>query len=494
MKTTLVWFRQDLRLKDNPALSVAVRSADAVVPVYVWDQKREGRWPLGSASKWWLHHSLVRLAESLRRRGSRLVVAAGDSTDTLIRLARATRATSIYWNRRYEPSVVSSDRDTEAALAANGIAVRTFGASLLFEPEDVRNKSGGPFQVFTPFWRHCLSLRVAVPERLPSGPFAAPKRWPGSVGIKGLSLLPAVDWANGFDPVWNPGEKGAARALRRFLADGIDSYATDRDRLDRADRLNRDRPCHGGTSALSPHLHFGEIGPRQIWAAVKALSRDSGVFPSGRGAQVFLKELGWREFAYHLLWHFPRTPTEPLRERFAAFPWQRDIAARRAWQRGRTGYPIVDAGMRQLWAAGWMHNRARMIVASFLVKHLRHSWREGAAWFWETLVDADLANNTLGWQWSAGCGADAAPYFRIFNPVRQGRKFDPGGTYVRRWVPELARLPAEYIHEPWSAPKESLAEAGVALGSDYPLPMVDHAASRQAALAAFKSTVRSRPG
>jgi deoxyribodipyrimidine photo-lyase len=252
----------------------------------------------------------------------------------------------------------------------------------------------------------------------------------------------------------------------------------------------RNLPDRDGTSALSPHLHFGEISPRQVWSAVRASSKGSGVFPPSRGAKVFLSEVGWREFAYHLLVHFPHTPEAPLRAEFARFPWRVDAAQLRAWQRGRTGYPIVDAGMRQLWATGWMHNRVRMIVASFLVKHLRISWQEGAAWFWDTLVDADLAANTLGWQWTAGCGADAAPYFRVFNPVLQGAKFDPNGDYVRRWVPELARVPVEFIHAPWEAPPLELSVAGVVLGRDYPQPIVEHGEARTAALAALQTLRR----
>jgi deoxyribodipyrimidine photo-lyase len=482
MSAALVWFRLDLRLADNPALTAAIRRGQPVIPVYIWDPKREGKWGPGAASKWWLHHSLVRLENSLRERGSRLILAAGDSDDVLARIAKVAGATSVFWNRRYEPVAIEADRQTSSRLSARGLAVQSFEATLLFDPGTLRNKSGEPFQVFTPFWRHCLTLPVTPPEKLPRGPIPSPRRWPRSASITGLSLLPARNWAEGFGSVWNPGEKGAATALRRFLATRIESYAED-----------RNLPAISGTSVLSPHLHFGEIGPRQIWSAVEALSRGSGVFPPSRGAQVFLTELGWREFAHHLLVHFPRTPSEPLRAGFAAFPWQKNARLLHVWQRGQTGYPIVDAGMRQLWKTGWMHNRVRMIVASFLVKHLRHSWRDGAAWFWDTLVDADLANNTLGWQWSAGCGADAAPYFRIFNPTLQGRKFDPDGRYVRRWVPELAKLPAEYIHEPWSAPAAVTAQSGLVLGRGYPRPIVDHATARKAALAAFRESRRPRP-
>jgi deoxyribodipyrimidine photo-lyase len=479
---TIIWFRHDLRLRDNPAVAAALKRGEPVVPVYILDPVAEGDWPLGGASRWWLHHSLASLNGSLWKRGSRLVLARGASGAVLRKLINATGATAVCWNRRYEPAAIKVERGVTGALREDGVEAMSFNASLLFEPDAIRNKAGAPFQVFTPFWRHCLALDVTPPVPVPAGKFPAPARWPASEDLAAFQLLPRAGWAAGFPQVWEPGEAGAQKRLRRFVAQPMGAYA-----------VGRDFPGSGGTSALSPHLHFGEIGPRQIWAAVRAQARDSGVFPPSRGAQVFLSEVGWREFAYHLLYHFPRTPAEPLRSAFAAFPWREDSAGLRAWRRGLTGYPIVDAGMRQLWQTGWMHNRVRMIVASFLVKHLRISWREGAAWFWDTLVDADLANNTLGWQWSAGCGADAAPYFRIFNPTLQSAKFDPDGEYVRRWVPELAKLPAKYVHEPWAAPSAVLAAAGVTMGRDYPRPVVDHAAARASALAAFKSLPRTRP-
>ncbi len=481
VRPTIVWFRQDLRLQDNPALHAAAQRGP-VVPVYVLDDAGEAAWPMGGASRWWLHHSLVALDAALRERGSRLVLARGDSGAVLRDLARRTDAAAIHWNRRYEPAAIARDAALKAEFTATGVEARSFAGSVLFEPHAVRNKSDNPFQVFTPFWKHCLTLPVDVPLRLPAGPLAAPAQWPDSLAPAALELLPRLPWADGFAREWQPGEAGAEKRLRRFVSGAMEDYA---------DRRNF--PDASGTSALSPHLHFGEIGPRQIWSAVQALSKDSGVFPPSRGAQVFLSEVGWREFAYHLLFHFPHTPAAPLRAEFAAFPWRSDATQLRAWQQGRTGYPIVDAGMRQLWQTGWMHNRVRMIVASFLVKHLRLSWREGTAWFWDTLVDADLAANTLGWQWTAGCGADAAPYFRIFNPVLQGMKFDPEGAYVRRWVPELARVPVEFIHRPWEAAPLDLRAAGVTLGREYPAPIVDHAKARAAALAALESIRQPRP-
>ena len=481
MAATVVWFRQDLRLQDNPALAAALKNGGPVLPLYILDDAGEGDWPAGGATRWWLHHSLASLDASLRERGSRLVLAKGRSAAVLESLVKQTGATAVYWNRRYEPASIARDTKVKAGLVAGGIDTKSFNASLLFEPHTVQNKAGGPFQVFTPFWRHCLTLPVEAPVKLPAGKFPAPAKWPASLALDELKLKPVIQWDAGMEAAWKPGEAAGLKRLKKFTTGAIADY-----------NARRDLPEADGTSALSPHLHFGELGPRQVWAAVKSLSADSGVFPANRGGQVFLTEVGWREFAHHLLFHFPQTPREPLRQDFKAFPWQKNAKQLRAWQRGLTGYPIVDAGMRQLWTTGWMHNRVRMIVASFLVKHLRLSWQEGAAWFWDTLVDADLANNTLGWQWSAGCGADAAPYFRIFNPILQGATFDPEGNYVRRWVPELAKMPAEFIHQPWAAPLHVLAEAGVTLGKDYPQPMVDHGEARTAALAALKSIRASR--
>lgn len=478
MPATIIWFRQDLRIQDNPALAAAVERGAPVVPVYILDEAGEGRWPMGGAARWWLHHSLAALDAALRGRGSRLLLARGESGAVLRGLIKTTGADAVYWNRRYEPAVVARDKELKAEL---GTEVKSFNSALLFEPHHVQNKAGGPFQVFTPFWRHCLTLPVDGSIKLPPGAIPAPRKWPESVALDELGLLPSFMWSSGFSSVWIPGEAGAQARLKNLMTAVIADYA---------DR--RDLPGVDGTSGLSPHLHFGDIGPRQIWASMRASAKDSGIFPPSRDAQVFLSEMGWREFAHHLLYHFPRTPEEPLRAGFAAFPWQKNAQHLQAWQLGRTGYPIVDAGMRQLWGTGWMHNRVRMIAASFLVKHLRVSWQAGADWFWDTLVDADLASNTLGWQWTAGCGADAAPYFRIFNPTLQGRKFDPTGAYVRRWVPELAKVPAKFIHQPWDAPMDVLADAGLTLGSEYPQPMVNHGEARAAALAALQ-TIRTRP-
>ncbi|MDX2187933.1 MAG: deoxyribodipyrimidine photo-lyase [Opitutaceae bacterium] len=477
----LVWFRLDLRLRDNPALSAALARGGPVIPCFVDDGEEQGKWREGGASRWWLHHSLLALNSSLNEKGSMLVLRRGAAEEELIQLVRETGAGAVYWNRRYEPAIIARDSRVKERLRAEGLEAKSFNAALLNEPQAIRNKQGGPFQVFTPYWRHCSALPIEPPVTLPAGPFPAPDRWPSGAALEALRLLPEKSWADAFGDRWTPGEAGAAARLARFLKEPVGRYAE-----------QRDEPAAGAVSELSPHLHFGETSPRLIWAAAQRLSKGTGVFPSSRGLQKFLTEVGWREFAYHLLYHFPNTTHEPLREEFRRFPWADDPDGRlfNVWKRGRTGYPIVDAGMRELWTTGWMHNRVRMVAASFLVKHLRLAWQQGAAWFWDTLVDADLASNTLGWQWTAGCGADAAPYFRVFAPVLQGEKFDPEGRYVRRWIPELARLPDVWLHKPWEAPPEVLAQAGVVLGKDYPQPIVDHAKARAEALRAHE-TLRS---
>ncbi len=475
---TIVWFRQDLRLRDNPALAEAIARGRPILPLYILDPAGEGDWPPGGASRWWLHRSLASLDLALRERDSRLLLAGGDSGDVLRAWLRERKPGAIYWNRRYEPAAIRRDAQLLREFTDAGIEVKTFNSALLHEPTEIANREGRPFRVFTPYWRTCLALPVVPPLQISAGPFPRPATWPSSLPLESLALKPRIPWDAGLVAAWQPGEEGGAKQLKKFVRSGIEGYESERNRPDRA-----------GTSLLSPWLHFGEVGPRQVWAAVHALGRSSGVFPTSKGAGVFLSEIGWREFAYHLLYYFPETAHAPLRPEFAAFPWAEDPGNihLRAWQRGQTGYPIVDAGLRELWHTGWMHNRVRMIAASFLVKHLRLPWQKGAAWFWDTLVDADLASNTLGWQWTAGSGADAAPYFRIFAPVLQGRKFDPDGIYVRRWVPELARLPDAYIHAPWEAPADVLVAAGITLGSNYPRPLVDHAAARTAALDAFRS-------
>ena len=473
----IVWFRLDLRLADNPALRAAIEAAAraGVIPVYIWAPDEEAPFAPGAASRVWLHDSLAALAAALDAKGSRLVLRVGPSLETLLDLAGSTGARGVFWNRRYEPAVAARDARVDAALRARGLTTATDlglpSANLLWEPEALATKSGQPFQVFTPFWRASSALPPLDPAPAPSH-LPPPRRWPSPVPLTALGLRPRIGWDAGLRAAWSPGEAGARARLNRFARDGLAGYAHD-----------RDRPDLDASARLSPHLHFGEIGPRAIWSAVERAAARRKIDPS-----PFLRELAWREFAHHLLHHFPRSAAAPLRPAFARFPWAPATSAR-AWRRGVTGYPLVDAGMRQLWATGFMHNRARMVAASFLVKHLLVRWQEGARHFWDTLVDADLADNTLGWQWCAGSGADAAPYFRIFNPVIQGQKFDPDGAYVRRWVPELAKLPARFIHAPWRAPAEVLARAEIVLGRTYPSPIVDHQWARARALAAFAEIV-----
>jgi deoxyribodipyrimidine photo-lyase len=472
---TLLWFRQDLRLADHPALQAAIARGGPIVPVFLWAPGEEGAWAPGGASRWWLHESLGRLDAALRDRGTALVLRrTEDSLAALRELIAQTGATAVYWNRRYEPAAIARDRVIKEQLRATGVEAHSFNAALLAEPWDVRNRSGRPFQVYTPFWKSLLATldpprSVAAPARID-----APRVAPRSDTLADLGLLPPIRWFETMATQWNPGESGAARRLDSFIDIALACYADDRDRPDRT-----------GTSRLSPHLHFGEISPRQVWHALADAAAARGLDTASWRSGKFIAEVGWREFAHHLLFHFPHTPLEPLRGEFTKFQWADSPAHLAAWQHGRTGIPLVDAGMRELWAHGWMHNRVRMIAASFLVKNLRLPWQHGARWFWDTLVDADLASNTLGWQWSAGCGADAAPYFRVFNPVTQGRKFDPDGHYVRRWIPELAALEGQQIHAPWECDAATLHRAGVVLGTTYPRPIVDLKDSRMAALAAF---------
>lgn len=475
---SIVWFRQDLRVADHPALHAAIDRGEPIVPVFIRAADEEGVWRLGEASDWWLHHSLKSLSQDLGSLGSKLTLRRGNSLEVLKALVAETNAGAVFWTRRYEPAAIARDKVVKAELRKAGLTIESFNGQLLFEPWEVSTKEGRPYQVFTAFWRACLAKTPPHPPGLLPAHLAAPDHWPASHSLEDLHLLPTRPWDQGLRETWRPGTTGAKTNLDRFLTETVDAYQT-----------ARDLPAEQGTSRLSPHLHFGEISPREVWHAVRAtLARRSK--PDATGAETFLKELGWREFAHHLLFHFPTTPDQPLRPEFAKFPWDENNQAIRAWQRGRTGYPIVDAGMRELWTTGWMHNRVRMIVASFLVKDLRIHWRLGAQWFWDTLVDADLANNTLGWQWSAGCGADAAPYFRVFNPILQSEKFDPDGHYLRRWIPELAALPTRWLHAPWTAPRDVLQSAGIKLGQTYPLPIVDHSEARTLALRAFDQIKR----
>ncbi len=470
MKTAIVWFRRDLRLTDNPALTTAIKKCASIIPLYVHQADDKSPWPPAAASHWWLHNSLHNLDLSLQSHGSRLIIQTGEIKQALKQLISKYQVTHLFWNRLYEPSILERDNNIEQWLKTIDIEYQTFNASLLAEPWQIENKACKPFRVFTPFWRRVGQLLTSIEPPIP-----APKKIPPvpkalkSVSLQRLKLLPEIDWHQGLERNWNPGESGAFDRLHSFLDTRLTTYDT-----------TRDIPSDSGTSRLSPHLHFGEIGPRQILFALQGLSATDQ-----KGRESYMRQLAWREFAQHLLYHFPHTQESPLVTKFEHYPWQRKAAAAdllTAWQRGETGIPIVDAGMRELWQTGWMHNRVRMIVASLLTKNLGIHWLEGARWFWDTLVDADLANNTLGWQWTAGCGADAAPFFRIFNPVRQGERFDPDGDYVRRWVPELAGLSNKQIHAPWLANQNQLQQAGVELGKDYPEPIVDLKSSREQAL------------
>ncbi|MGD9647788.1 MAG: deoxyribodipyrimidine photo-lyase [Pirellulales bacterium] len=490
----IVWFRQDLRLDDNPALDAAVASGGPVIPIFIHAPQEEGPWPPGAAAQWWLHQSLERLADSLATRGSRLILRQGDSLHALKQVIAETGASAVFWNRRVEPASLARDEQVSSELRNDGLHVGIADGNLLWDPAVVLNQAGQPFRVFTPFYRACLAKNELRPPSRAAERWQSPTAWPDSLPLAELKLEPRIDWAAGLRAEWQPGEAGAHARLAKFVSAAVSEYPR-----------RRDFPGQSGTSQLSPHLHWGEISPRRVWQAIREVESSTASTSPRRkprggahaqpndGAEAYLRQLVWREFAHHLLYHFPATVEEPLRGEFAHFPAEDDPKALRAWQRGQTGYPLVDAGMRQLWTTGWMHNRVRMVVASFLVKHLLIPWQRGAEWFWDTLVDADLANNTLGWQWVAGCGADAAPYFRIFNPVTQSARFDSGGGYVRRWVPELAGLADDEIHAPWQASTESLAAAGVELGATYPRPIVEHSAARNRALdalAAMKETAQ----
>jgi deoxyribodipyrimidine photo-lyase len=457
------WFRQDLRLGDNPALTHAA-AIGHVLPIYILDDDNAGEYAMGGASRWWLHHSLTALNRAL---GGTLQCYRGRAEEILPALATRHQAQAVYWNRCYEPWRMARDAALKERLKHEGIAVESFNSALLWEPWEIRKEDGTPYRVFTPFYRKgCLS---APPPRMPL-PAPAPLhlvRHEAAAAPDTLELLPHIRWDTKLEPHWNIGEAAAEARLQAFFRDGLAQY-----------KEGRNFPAKPYVSRLSPYLHFGEISPHRVWHAARARGDDKHI-------DHFLSELGWREFSYHLLYQFPALPKENLQAKFNAFPWREDAAALARWQRGQTGYPIVDAGMRELWQTGYMHNRVRMIVGSFLVKNLRIDWRLGERWFWDCLVDADLASNSASWQWVAGCGADAAPYFRIFNPVSQGEKFDADGSYTRRFVPELASLPDRYLFSPWEAPEAVLKDAGIVRGSTYPAPMVDLATSRAEALAAF---------
>ena len=468
------WFRQDLRLADNPALAAAA-GAGSVLPVFILDDENAGSDRMGAASRWWLHHSLLALNASL---GGRLRVFRGDPLEILPAVAAASGAKQVVWNRCYESWRIARDTAVKAALGDAKITAQSFNGSLLWEPWTIRKKDDTPYKVFTPFYRRgCLAApSPRLPLPVPAGLKLTPldeTALPYVTDIEGLDLLPTQDWADQVAAHWTPGEDAANARLQVFLQEGLSGY-----------KEGRNFPARPNTSRLSPHLHWGELSVNQAWYSVRDIM-DGGALAAD--ADTFLSELGWREFSHSLLFTCPELPRRNLQPKFDRFPWDDNPAHLRCWQRGQTGYPIVDAAMRELWQTGYMHNRLRMVVGSFLVKNLRLHWHHGEAWFWDCLVDADLASNSAGWQWIAGCGADAAPYFRVFNPVTQGQKFDPDGSFTRRFVPELAKLPPKFLFDPWNAPSEVLANAGVELGHSYPRPIVDVKQSREAALAAFAS-------
>ncbi|MFN7709785.1 MAG: cryptochrome/photolyase family protein [Holosporales bacterium] len=467
--TTLLWFEEDLRIHHHPALLAAIERQQPIVALYILPPS------VGGAQKWWLHHSLSSLSKSLQQMGISLILRRGQALDVLRQVVDETKASALFWSRRYTPSQIARDREIKTYFQEQGLTAKSFPGYLLFEPWLVKTQAGTPYKVFSQFWKNCLQLpepqlTEAPPHHTHGGPILP------SETLDDWDLLPSKpNWATRFGEFGTPGEQGAMARAQAFFEHRLADYAE-----------ARDRPDVDGTSRLSAHLHFGEISPHLLWHAAKAKIKETKG-PAAKSLERFLAELGWREFSYHLLYHFPTLVDQPFRPEFAEFPWHDNPSALTAWQQGQTGFPIIDAAMRQLWHTGWMHNRVRMIVASFLTKNLLVPWQQGAAWFWDTLVDADLANNSASWQWVAGCGADAAPYFRIFNPVLQAERFDPEGTYVRQWVPELRDLPRDFIHQPWEAPALVLRAAGIRLGETYPERLIDHATSRDRALEAYEA-------
>lgn len=478
--TVIMWFRRDLRIADNPAFITACSSdADHLIPLFIDTDNELGREATGAAGRVWLHESLAALSQALEELGTRLVLRRGPAQSVLASLIEETGAEAVYWNRLYEPAVIERDKSIKSDLNQRGLDAQSYVADVLHEPWTVETGQGNPYKVFTPFWR-------AIRQRSHDAPLAVPGTLPSppehleSLALSDSGLMPAHDWPHKLLSSWKPGEAGAHERLERFVSEAAANYSS-----------GRNQPATSGTSLLAPHLHFGEIGPRQVMHRIREWQHQTDQAGAHDNSETFLSEIGWREFGRHVLFYQPQTPYTSMDERFADFPWVDDAAAFQAWKRGETGVPMVDAGMRELWARGTMHNRLRMTVASFLTKNLRIAWQHGERWFWHTLVDADLASNVLGWQWAAGCGADAVPFFRIFNPARQGERFDPEGHYVQYWVPELADMPAKHVHAPWQAPSSVLASAGVVLGTSYPQPIVDLKSSRAEALAAFETIKRS---
>ena len=467
-KLSIFWFRQDLRLADNPGLSEAI-SKGIVLPIYIYDDINSNEYEMGSASKWWLHNSLEKLNDSLN---NKLSVYKGDALKIIESLTKSYDVESISWNRCYEPWRIKRDKNIKSEIEKKGIEVNTFNGSLLWEPFNILKADGTPYRVFSPYYRKgCLN---AAPPRVPlKSPEISSlfKDEYNELTIEDLSLIPKVHWFDEMEKLWKPGEVGAQEKLYDFLDDGLFGY-----------KEGRNFPSQKNVSQLSPHIHLGEISPNQVWYAAKQKEDETGI---EKDLSHFLSELGWREFSYNLLYHFPTLPRENLQKKFDNFPWQKNTDFSDKWKKGHTGYPIVDAGMRELWQTGYMHNRVRMIVGSFLVKNLLLHWHEGEKWFWDCLIDADLASNSASWQWVAGSGADAAPYFRIFNPISQGIKFDPEGEYTKKFLPELKDLPIKYLYSPWEAPADVLEQANIKLGENYPKPIVDLKESREKALDAF---------
>ncbi|WP_115707431.1 cryptochrome/photolyase family protein [Legionella sainthelensi] len=469
MTIALVWFRYDLRLNDNPAFIEACSHHQFVIPLYIYDEKNS---VLGGAQAWWLYHSLTSLSDALAQRGLNLILRKGDPLEIILDLTKTVSINSVYWNRCYEPVIISRDKKIKATLLERGIEVQSFNGSLFHEPWTIRNKSGDYFKVFTPYWKYCKQLlNIQRPRYLEHYPDGVEVQ---SDVLKNWKLLPTINWAARFSEYWIPGEGGAQHKLKEFIEHHLNGY-----------KNNRDFPIKNATSRLSPHLHFGEISPWTILRAIELAKVEPNCDLSS--AEHFLSELGWREFSVYLLYHFPKLPSANFRNEFDAFPWHNNEKLLVCWQKGLTGYPIIDAGMRELWATGYMHNRVRMIAASFLTKGLFIDWRLGADWFLDTLVDADLANNSASWQWVAGCGADAAPYFRIFNPVLQSQKFDADGSYIRRWVPELSQLDSQSIHAPW----ESVGCERLYLNTNYPKPIINHHEARTRALNYYSQLKRN---
>jgi deoxyribodipyrimidine photo-lyase len=463
----IVWFRQNLRLHDNPSFHEASLHQAPLILLYIDDNSQQP-WRHTGASRWWLRMSLLDFdAQLLSKYEAKLQLYQGEPLQIIKDLVAKTKAQGVYWDRCYEPYAIKRDTQIKATLTKMGVDAKSFNCALLKEPWETLNKTQQPFKVFTPFLRNLQKMEMR--DILPLPKAFGSRTLTDSISIDGCVPIPNVPWYKTMQETWTPGEKGAKNNLARFLRNSLKDY-----------KVLRNRPDLVHTSRLSPHLHFGEISPIQIWHAAMNIHEHQS------DRDCFLSEVAWREFSYHLLYHFPELPTSPFKAAFGTFPWKKNKTHLTNWQQGQTGYPIVDAGMRELWHTGWMHNRIRMVVASFLIKHLLQPWQDGETWFWDTLVDADLANNAASWQWVAGCGADAAPYFRIFNPVLQGEKFDPDGDYVRKWVPELAKMPNQYLHAPWGAPNEVLQTAGVHLGKTYPHPQVEHAKARENALAAYQ--------